>query len=87
MKKDIQGLRKEIVERDDTIQDKVSLFQIYFLSNVLNENVDTCVMWNTYMYLLKWANILEFLHSPGKENLWLEKEEPGIGEVQVCAGL
>ena len=24
MKKDIQGLRKEIVERDDTIQDKVS---------------------------------------------------------------
>lgn len=38
-------------------------------------------------YLLKWANILSFLHSPGKENLWLEKEEPGIGEVQVCAGL
>lgn len=43
MKKDIQGLRKEIVERDDTIQDKVSLLQIYFLSNVLNENVDTYI--------------------------------------------
>lgn len=42
MKKDIQGLRKEIVERDDTIQDKVSLLQIY-LSNVLNENVDTYI--------------------------------------------
>lgn len=43
MKKDIQGLRKEIVERDDTIQDKVSLLKIYFLSNVLNENVDTYI--------------------------------------------
>lgn len=45
MKKDIQGLRKEIVERDDTIQDKVSLLQIYFLSNVLKK---TLILWNTY---------------------------------------
>lgn len=34
MKKDIQGLRKEIVERDDTIQDKVRLLTdlLYILS-------------------------------------------------------
>lgn len=80
MKKDIQGLRKEIVERDDTIQDKVSLLQIYFLSNVLNENVDTCVLWNTYMYLLKWANIWNFctlqekrIYDLKKKNQELEK--------------
>lgn len=80
MKKDIQGLRKEIVERDDTIQDKVSLLQIYFLSNVLNENVDTCVLWNTYMYFLKWANIWNFctlqekrIYDLKKKNQELEK--------------
>ena len=27
------------------------------------------------------------LKSSGKENLWLEKEESRIGEIQVCAGL
>lgn len=30
MKKDIQGFRKEIVERDDIIQDKVRLFVYLF---------------------------------------------------------
>lgn len=38
MKKDIQGLRKEIVERDDTIQDKVRL-----QANLL---LIKCTKWN-----------------------------------------
>lgn len=40
MKKDIQGLRKEIVERDDTIQDKVSLLAHLLLIKCTQENVD-----------------------------------------------
>ena len=31
LKKDIEGLKKEIQERDDTIQDKVSLMKNIFL--------------------------------------------------------
>lgn len=70
------------MERDDTIQDKVSLLAHLLLIKCTQENVDI-----TKYILMKWANILSFLESSGKENLWLEKEEPGIGKVQVCAGL
>lgn len=31
LKKDIEGLKKEIQERDDTIQDKVNLIYLIFL--------------------------------------------------------
>lgn len=31
--------------------------------------------------LMKWVNILSFLEFLGKENLWFEKEELGIGKV------
>lgn len=45
--------------------------------------------WWYYEIYICWNELTfgVFLHFPGKENLWLEKEEPGIGEVQVCAGL
>lgn len=78
MKKDIQGLRKEIVERDDTIQDKVRLQANLLLIKFTKWNDDTLyyeiyICWNELTFGVFYTFQEKRIYDLKKKNQELEK--------------